>query len=208
MESAVFSIAKSLWNTEDEKVTNMTILDLNPLITLQDHRRIFLDLTLLARIINRIILSPPHPLTGKSSLAALTDNLGRILVLDLDSGEIIRLYKGMRDAQAGWILKKVEISSNLGLESGPRLRYVLFLVAYCPRGTLEVFTMKYQKRLVGIEVDRNLTLVSSAHALFGGHQLRVNQVNPNPTVSDSNCFLISPTGQIQKVVLEDDLVVQ
>lgn len=136
----------------------------------------------------------------------MTDNLGRLLVLDLDSGEIIRLYKGMRDVQARWIWKKVEIPVHMLLDSGPEVRYVLFLVAYCPRGTLEIFTMRYQSRLVGIEVERNLMLISSAHAVFGGHQLRVNQLDSS--VLNSDCFLVSSNGQIQKIIIDSDLIIK
>jgi len=145
-------------------------------------------------------------LTGKSTFAALTDNLGRLLVLDLDSGEIIRLYKGMRDVQAGWIWKKLDIPSHMLIDSGPKVRYVLLLVAYCPRGTLEVFTMRYQSRLIGIEVERNLILLSSAHSVFGGHHLRINQLEASALTAD--CFLASSTGQINRIVIDSDLIIK
>jgi hypothetical protein len=145
-------------------------------------------------------------LTGKSTFAALADNLGRLLILDLDSGEIIRLYKGMRDVQAGWIWKRFELPATRLQDSGPAIRYVLFLVAYCPRGTLEVFTMKYQSRLLGMEVERNLKMISSAHSVFGGHQLRLNQFDSSLTNSD--CFLVSSTGEIQKITIDSDLIIK
>lgn len=199
-------MAKTLWKADNANVQNMSIVDLNPIITLQDHRKHLFLFKFLARIINRIILSPPHPLTGKSSFAALTDNLGRLLVLDLDSGEVIRLYKGMRDVQASWIMTKLEIPSDMLVDSGPAARCILLLVAYCPRGTLEVFTMKYHSRLFGLEVERNLTLVSSAHALFGGLQLRLNQIDSNPT--HSYCFLVGSNGVIQKIVIDPEMIIK
>lgn len=36
-------------------------------------------------------------------LAALADNLGRVAVLDINSGYIIRLFKGYRDAQCAFV---------------------------------------------------------------------------------------------------------
>lgn len=112
----------------------------------------------------------------------------------------------MRDVQAGWILKKLEIPSDILVDSGPTVRYILLLVAYCPRGTLEVFTMRYQSRLVGIEVERNLTLFSSAYAIFGGLQLRINQIDSNPTHSD--CYLVSSNGLIQKIVIDSEIILK
>lgn len=59
------------------------------------------------RKIISIIPSPPSPTTGKSSLAALTDSFGRVILLDLESCTIIRMWKGMRDAQCGWIESEI-----------------------------------------------------------------------------------------------------
>jgi len=59
------------------------------------------------RKILSIIPSPPSPTTGKSSLAALTDSYGRVILLDLESCTIIRMWKGMRDAQCGWIESEI-----------------------------------------------------------------------------------------------------
>lgn len=60
-----------------------------------------------SRKILSIVPSPPSPLTGKSSLAALTDSYGRVILLDLESCTIVRMWKGMRDAQCGWIESEI-----------------------------------------------------------------------------------------------------
>ncbi|ORX48964.1 hypothetical protein BCR36DRAFT_328764 [Piromyces finnis] len=60
-----------------------------------------------SRRILSIIPSPPSPTTGKSTLAALTDSYGRVILLDLETCTIIRMWKGMRDAQCGWIESEI-----------------------------------------------------------------------------------------------------
>ncbi|OUM70159.1 hypothetical protein PIROE2DRAFT_1854, partial [Piromyces sp. E2] len=60
-----------------------------------------------SRKILSITPSPPSSTTGKSTLAALTDSYGRVILLDLESCSIIRMWKGMRDAQCGWIESEI-----------------------------------------------------------------------------------------------------
>ena len=42
-------------------------------------------------------------LSGSSRVAAMTDNFGRVLLLDCGSGYIVRMWKGYRDAEVAWI---------------------------------------------------------------------------------------------------------
>ncbi|KAJ3278296.1 Rab3 GTPase-activating protein non-catalytic subunit [Borealophlyctis nickersoniae] len=101
VSSAVFSL-KSFWGTApppppvSEPPSNATLAPATPIpaiLTLADtHRHV-----------TSIALSPPSPATGKSPLAVLADSLGRVMVLDVEEGELIRMWKGIRDAQCGWV---------------------------------------------------------------------------------------------------------
>ena len=42
-------------------------------------------------------------LSGSNRVAAMTDNFGRVLLLDCGSGYIVRMWKGYRDAEVAWI---------------------------------------------------------------------------------------------------------
>jgi hypothetical protein len=43
------------------------------------------------------------PITGIPRVAALSDNLGRVLLIDVDDATVLRIFKGYRDAQCGWV---------------------------------------------------------------------------------------------------------
>ena len=60
------------------------------------------------RLMEQLSLAPD------GSLAACTDDKGRVLVVDCVSRTIIRAWKGYRDAQVGWLM-----SSNLSSVSAP-----------------------------------------------------------------------------------------
>jgi Rab3 GTPase-activating protein non-catalytic subunit len=93
------------------------------------------------RTVKSVALSPSR------SLAVLTDNFGRIFLLDVEMFVLIRQWKGYRDAQCGWVT-----------DSKKRGNY---LVIYAPfRGLLEIWKCPHGTR-VGA---RNLGEVS-AHGL-------------------------------------------
>ncbi|KAJ1659563.1 hypothetical protein IWQ61_001384 [Dispira simplex] len=50
------------------------------------------------RHMNQVVMAPPE-----YQLAVMTDNFGRVHLLDIVQFEVIRLWKGLRDCQCGWI---------------------------------------------------------------------------------------------------------
>ncbi|KAK7827140.1 hypothetical protein U0070_019936 [Myodes glareolus] len=82
-----------------------------------------------------------------NTLAAVTDDFGRVILLDVARGIAIRMWKGYRDAQIGWIQIVEDLHervpekgefSPFGNTQGPS-RVAQFLVIYAPRrGILEV----------------------------------------------------------------------
>ncbi|MBN3305707.1 RBGPR protein, partial [Amia calva] len=120
-----------------------------------------------------------------STLAGVTDDFGRVTLLDVGRGVAIRMWKGYRDAQLGW----VQVCESRGeAEAGgspqfPR-RHAQFLVIYAPRrGILEVWGTQHGPRVGAFTVGKHCRLLYPGYRLMGvnsvtsqGWQLPTQQV--------------------------------
>ncbi|KAM9212379.1 rab3 GTPase-activating protein non-catalytic subunit isoform 2-T2 [Dugong dugon] len=108
-----------------------------------------------------------------NTLAAATDDFGRVILLDVARGIAIRMWKGYRDAQIGWLQivedlhervpEKVD-SSPFGNTQGPS-RVAQFLVIYAPRrGVLEVWSTQQGPRVGAFNVGRHCSDKKSERA--------------------------------------------
>nr|XP_058895697.1 rab3 GTPase-activating protein non-catalytic subunit isoform X2 [Kogia breviceps] len=108
-----------------------------------------------------------------NTLAAVTDDFGRIILLDVARGIAIRMWKGYRDAQTGWIQiaedlherapEKVDFSP-FGSPQGPS-RVAQFLVIYAPRrGILEVWSTQQGPRVGAFNVGKHCSDKKSERA--------------------------------------------
>ncbi|XP_032728843.1 rab3 GTPase-activating protein non-catalytic subunit isoform X3 [Lontra canadensis] len=99
-----------------------------------------------------------------NTLAAVTDDFGRVILLDVARGIAIRMWKGYRDAQIGWIQiiedlhervpEKADLSP-FGNTQGPS-RVAQFLVIYAPRrGILEVWSTQQGPRVGAFNVGKH-----------------------------------------------------
>ncbi|XP_042302248.1 rab3 GTPase-activating protein non-catalytic subunit isoform X2 [Sceloporus undulatus] len=118
----------------------------------------------------RICLSPCN------SLAAVTDDFGRVLLLDVARGLSVRMWKGYRDAQVGWIqvvedlhereAEKMDFSP-FGTSQGPS-RVAQFLVIYAPRrGILEVWSTQQGPRVGAFNVGKHCRLLYPGYKIMG-----------------------------------------
>ncbi|KAM7050108.1 rab3 GTPase-activating protein non-catalytic subunit [Molossus nigricans] len=111
-----------------------------------------------------------------NTLAAVTDDFGRVILLDVARGIAIRMWKGYRDAQVGWIQvvedlherapEKVD-SSPFGSTQGPS-RVAQFLVIYAPRrGILEVWSTQQGPRVGAFNVGKHCRLLYPGYKIMG-----------------------------------------
>uniref|UniRef100_A0A6Q2YTM1 RAB3 GTPase activating protein subunit 2 (non-catalytic) n=1 Tax=Esox lucius TaxID=8010 RepID=A0A6Q2YTM1_ESOLU len=120
-----------------------------------------------------------------NTLAGVTDDFGRVMLLDVGRGIAIRMWKGYRDAQLGW----VQVSEGRGeRESSPSAplprRHAQFLVIYAPRrGILEVWGTQQGPRVGAFTVGKHCRLLYAGYRLMGvnsvtsqGWQLHTQQV--------------------------------
>ncbi|KAI9912701.1 hypothetical protein PsorP6_005358 [Peronosclerospora sorghi] len=93
-----------------------------------------------------LVLSP----TGR--LAAVSDTLGRIMLIDTSRMIICRMWKGYRNAQCGWMQ---------GIE-GVRRPLGLYLVIYsAQRGIVEIWRARYGPRVSSLAVGNNAKLFTT-----------------------------------------------
>ncbi|KAM8914619.1 rab3 GTPase-activating protein non-catalytic subunit isoform 2-T2 [Spinachia spinachia] len=133
-----------------------------------------------------------------NTLAGVTDDFGRVTLMDLARGIAIRMWKGYRDAQLGWLQVPEERGDRDSSPSAslPR-RHALFLVIYAPRrGILEVWGMQQGPRVGAFTVGKHCRLLYAGYRLMGvnsvtskGWQLHTQQV----------CLLDTTTGALRTI---------
>uniref|UniRef100_H3AZD3 RAB3 GTPase activating non-catalytic protein subunit 2 n=1 Tax=Latimeria chalumnae TaxID=7897 RepID=H3AZD3_LATCH len=111
-----------------------------------------------------------------NTLAAVTDDFGRVILLDVARGVAVRMWKGYRDAQVGWIQMVEDIHereadkgtfSPFGSLQGP-CRVAQFLVIYAPRrGILEVWSTQQGPRVGAFNVGKHCRLLYPGYKIMG-----------------------------------------
>ncbi|XP_078349429.1 rab3 GTPase-activating protein non-catalytic subunit-like isoform X1 [Oculina patagonica] len=128
-------------------------------------------------------------------LAVTTDDFGRVMLLDAKKGIVVRIWKGYRDAECGWVMVGEE---NHHEEELPKssLRTALFLVIYATkRGILEIWRTEQGPRVAAFNVGKDCRLLYAGHGIMGlGHVIRQGQAPPQHTL---NCTLIQGDGTLK-----------
>ncbi|KAI1317515.1 Rab3 GTPase-activating protein non-catalytic subunit [Mortierella claussenii] len=178
------------------------------------------------RCIRHLSLAPSPPRGScyhyPSKLAAMTDSLGRVLLVDLEECEIIRMWKGLRGARCSWVQEERELKAGKTTKGGASKRYlVLYLVIYAPkRGTVEIYPARQGKRVGLLQVGLGWKICTTFTSPIGKPVLLdrvVETSRPSSTTREpdnlgphsrqslaplglSQCLLIGPTGEVRQVV--------
>ncbi|XP_033735108.1 rab3 GTPase-activating protein non-catalytic subunit-like [Pecten maximus] len=135
---------------------------------------------------DNIFLSP------NNNYAATTDSFGRVTLLDVENGIAVRMWKGYRDAQLGWI--EVREDSPHGNHDQELSRVAQFLIIYAPRrGILEVWTAANGPRVAAFNVNKWCRLVCPSYGIMGLNNVTCRGVKTKVF----QCALIEPTGVIK-----------
>jgi hypothetical protein len=173
------------------------------------------------RCIRHLSLAPAPPrgtyYHHPSKLAAMTDSLGRVLLVDLEECEIIRMWKGLRGARCGWIQEERIVRSSRGNSNdgaGPLKKHlILYLVIYAPkRGTVEIYPARQGRRIGLLQVGLGWKICTTFTGPIGMPTLLANIANPHRTDEQttpshstaappdlSQCFLIGPSGEVRRI---------
>lgn len=154
--STIASFSKMIWRSEQtpnrtSEVKPQTFARASPLTCLKDHPRKGEKLT----------LSP------SGTLAAITDSLGRILLLDTQALVVVRLWKGYRDAICLFVEMQVnrdKAGSSSSFYESVKSDYCLCLAIHAPRkGIVEVWQMRTGPRLLTIKCAKGSKLLQPTY---------------------------------------------
>ena len=138
-------------------------------------------------------------------MAATSDALGRVILWDVLEGEMIRMWKGVRDATCGWV--EVLEHELYQQPSPPGVPKVLqFLVIHSSkRGILKIFQMRHGKQVGAFHVGPGWQLVSCAREPLGSSMVSIDRRKKAKGTERceygllSNCLLVGPDGDVRKI---------
>ncbi|GAB6026106.1 Rab3 GTPase-activating protein non-catalytic subunit [Chamberlinius hualienensis] len=146
-----------------------------------------------SRIGEKIFTSPNR------RLSAITDEFGRVVLIDNVERTAVRVWKGYRDAQCGWIevceenLEATE--GKIHLPGPPRIAN--FLVIYGPRrGILEVWAMQQGPRITAFNVPKNSRLIYCNHGILGSKCVKSAAEAKSQT---RRCYFLDSDGFIKAI---------
>lgn len=154
--STISSFSKMIWRSEPttprkQEEKPQSFARASPLTCLKDHPRKGEKLT----------LSP------SGTLAAITDSLGRILLLDTQALVVVRLWKGYRDASCFFmemLVNRDRSRSNSSSYEPTKSDYCLCLAIHAPRkGIVEVWQMRTGPRLLTIQCTKGSRLLQPTY---------------------------------------------
>lgn len=109
-------------------------------------------------------------------LSAVCDTMGRVILVDNKHGIAVRMWKGYRDAQCGWIEAVEEInrhsskghhskSSTSSLSSSrSQKRTALFLVIFAPKkGTIDIWSIQNGTKITTFSANKKGRSVKCTH---------------------------------------------
>lgn len=106
-------------------------------------------------------------LSPSGTLAAITDSLGRILLLDTQALVVVRLWKGYRDASC--LFMEMLVSKNIASSSSSysepsKSDYCLCLAIHAPRkGIIEIWQMRTGPRLRTISCAKGSRMLQPSY---------------------------------------------
>ena len=95
------------------------------------------------------------------NLAAASDTLGRVSLIDLSTKQIIRMWKGYRDTQCHWIQVPQSVSNNRTKQKSSTKTKVLYLVIHSrQRKIVEVWRTRHGPKVRTLQVGRDAQILS------------------------------------------------
>ncbi|KOC68340.1 Rab3 GTPase-activating protein non-catalytic subunit [Habropoda laboriosa] len=144
------------------------------------------------------IISSPN-----KALSVILDAMGRVLLVDNRCGIAMRMWKGYRDAQCGWI--EVEEEKHSGMhkaftkfKQNVQLRSALFLVIYAPKkGVIDIWSTQQGPKITTFTASKHGRLLYINYGLLG--------VNDNVYLSKNkpqySCVFMDPLGGLKEITV-------
>lgn len=105
----------------------------------------------------------PRQITSASvdpdgNLVATTDTLGRVLLIDLDTKQVVRMFKGVREASCAWI----EVPRPNTTKAWQKKKILYLAIHSQQRRTIDIYRMRHGPRVHTMQVGRDAKLIQSA----------------------------------------------
>nr|XP_012216087.1 PREDICTED: rab3 GTPase-activating protein non-catalytic subunit isoform X1 [Linepithema humile] len=134
-------------------------------------------------------------------LSVISDAMGRVILINNRKGIAVRMWKGYRDAQCGWIEVTEEkdrgIHKNIN-KSGRKtlLRTALFLVIYAPKkGVIDIWNVQQGPKITTFTASKNGRLLYINYGFLGA--------NDNATLlknkAQYSCVFMDPLGGLKEI---------
>ncbi|XP_053612757.1 rab3 GTPase-activating protein non-catalytic subunit [Plodia interpunctella] len=129
-------------------------------------------------------------------LAAAADSFGRVAVLDVKKGYLIRLFKGCRDAQCGFVQIFDVDNKKPQLSVVKEIKRAIFLIIYNPKkGLIDIRLMQRGNRVAVFTATKNGRLLYNTCGLVGAEK---NYTHKKLNLPEFQCVLIDPDGKLKK----------
>ncbi|XP_059049592.1 rab3 GTPase-activating protein non-catalytic subunit-like [Achroia grisella] len=129
-------------------------------------------------------------------LAAVVDSFGRVSVLDIKRGHLIRLFKGCRDVQCAFVQIFDVDNKKPQLSVVKEIRRAVFLIIYNPRkGLIDIRLMQRGNRVAVFTATKNGQLLYNTCGLVGAEK---NYTHKKLNLPEFQCVLIDPDGKLKR----------
>ncbi|CAF3032410.1 unnamed protein product [Rotaria socialis] len=176
--SRFFPLKQATTNTENRKVKIESDTKLDSRFCVRDLRRHG----------EKIIISPGL------HIAAVCDSFGRIIIYDVHRGIAIRMFKGYREAEIGFI----QIEESTVRDTSMSLlskKSALFLVIHAPKRQLvEIWGCQQGARVAAFNVSKNSRLIYLEHYTLGW---ATSGSNSSKLSHYKQCILLEENGDIK-----------
>ncbi|CAB9516100.1 Rab3 GTPase-activating protein non-catalytic subunit [Seminavis robusta] len=93
----------------------------------------------------------------EGNLGATTDSFGRVMLVELSTKQVVRMWKGFREASCCWL----QVPRSTSADSSQPMRKSLFLVIHSrQRRVVEVYRVRHGPRVKSFQVGRDAQIVS------------------------------------------------
>lgn len=141
----------------------------------------------LRRVASNIILAP------NKKIAAVSDTLGRVILIDAHKGTAIRIFKGYREAQCAFI----QVPDERKTKHRFMKPVALFLLIYSPKkGTLEIFSAQVGTKIATFTASKHSRLIYINYGLMG-----FQTTSKSRYVCQYTTLLIDSDGAVKEIVI-------
>lgn len=139
--------------------------------------------------------------------AVVTDNLGRVMLIDCFRGIAVRVWKGYRDAQCSFVKVIEKPQQKSSSASDQHRRQALFLVIFAPRRScLEIWGLQRGgQKVAAFAADKSGQLIYNPHSLVGvsggGSSSGAGGGGSRVKYPPNSCVFLDPADQTLKEIV-------